>query len=123
MHMCEASTTTATPCGLRMASRAVAICLVSRSWTCRRLPYMLAIRASLDSLQRTHTECDKRSAATHTTHTHTHNTHTPKVEGPCAAVRAPPDTESVASGLPGGESLFRGGGKGASLCGCNKLLE
>jgi hypothetical protein len=70
MHMWLASRTTATPCGFKISSSAVAICFVSRSCTCRsggsavvfcydrkrarprtwrRRPYMSLMRASLES--------------------------------------------------------------------------
>src|SRR5690606_6263029 len=37
VHRCSHSTTTMTPRGSRMRTRASAICVVSRSWTCGRL--------------------------------------------------------------------------------------
>lgn len=42
-----ASTTTATPSGLKIVSMAVAICFVSLSWTWSLLEYISAILASL----------------------------------------------------------------------------
>ena len=44
-----ASMTTATPRGLIASSTAIAICLVRRSWTCKRRLNVSAMRASLES--------------------------------------------------------------------------
>ena len=49
MHRCSASTTTITPRGSSLFTRASAIWLVSRSCTCGRLAYRSTSRAILDS--------------------------------------------------------------------------
>ncbi len=49
MHMCRASTTTATPRGWSTSSRVWAIWVVSRSCTWRRRAYISTSRGSLDS--------------------------------------------------------------------------